>query len=63
MDYAQQGVLGIQLRVASRLKSLLGVRKMYLDPGPLVWFDGRMELPKPGELETHALVAVQEGHG
>ncbi len=49
VDLTQQGVLAVQLRVAERLKRLLAKGKVRLDPGSPIWFDGRMELPRPGE--------------
>ena len=47
MDYTRLGVLAVQIRVADRLKRLLAERRMSLDS--TMWFDGRMDLPKPGE--------------
>ena len=49
MDYSQTGVLATQARVQERLQALLVEQDMRLDPGSPVWFDGSMDLPKPGE--------------
>ena len=49
MDYSQAGVLAAQVRVWERLRGLLVERKIVLDPGSPLWFDGRKDLPKPGE--------------
>ena len=49
MDYTQQGVLAVQVRVHERLQRLLVERGIVLDPGSPLWFDGRLDLPKPGE--------------
>jgi hypothetical protein len=49
MDYTQQGVLAAQVRVYGRLRLFLVERGIVLDPGSPLWFDGRLDLPKPGE--------------
>ncbi len=49
MDYTQRGVLDAQMRVYERLSRMLAELGMVLDPGSPLWFDGRLELPKPGE--------------
>jgi hypothetical protein len=49
MDYTSQGVLAAQVRVHERLHLLLAERGIVLDPGSPLWFDGRLDLPKPGE--------------
>ena len=49
MDYSQQGVLATQLRVQEVLGRLLGEHGIVLDSGSPLWFDGRLDLPKPGE--------------
>jgi len=49
MDYTPQGVLAVQARVHERLGLLLVERGIVLDPGSPLWFDGRLDLPKPGE--------------
>ncbi len=49
MDYTQEGVLAAQMRVWERLQRLLAERGILLDPGSPLWFDGRLDLPKPGE--------------
>ena len=49
MDYSQAGVLAAQARVQERLQALLVEQGMVLDPGSPVWFDERLDLPKPGE--------------
>ena len=55
MDYTQHGVLNAQLRVTERLNRILAEHGMVLDPGSPVWFDGRLELPTPGEPWTMKL--------
>ena len=49
MDYSQAGVLAAQGHVLDRLRSILAERNIALDPGSPLWFDGRLDLPKPGE--------------
>ncbi len=49
MDYSQEGVLSVQVRVWERLRGFLAERNVVLDPGSPLWFDGRLDLPKPGE--------------
>lgn len=49
MDYTPQGVLAAQVRVHERLRFFLVERGIVLDPGSPLWFDGRLDLPKPGE--------------
>jgi hypothetical protein len=49
MDYSQTGVLAAQARVQERLQALLIEQDMVLDPSSPLWFDGRLDLPKPGE--------------
>ncbi len=49
MDYTQQGVLAAQVRVYERLRRFLVERGIVLDPGSPLWFDGHLDLPKPGE--------------
>ena len=49
MDYTQRGVLDAQTRVTERLGRILAEHGIALDPGSPVWFDGRLDLPKPGE--------------
>ena len=65
MDYTQQGVLNVQLRVAERLRPLLAEKNIRLDPGPPIWFDGNMALPTPGDpwkltLSSHGETATVE---
>ncbi len=65
MDYTQEGVLAAQMRVWDRLRRLLAERGMMLDPGSPLWFDGRLDLPKPGErwkmtLSRHGATASVE---
>jgi hypothetical protein len=48
MDYTQQGVLAAQVRVYERLRRFLVERSIVLDPGSPLWFDGHLDLPKPG---------------
>jgi hypothetical protein len=55
MDYTPEGILDVQLRVAERLRQFLAERDVVLDPGSVVWFDGRMDLPRPGERWRMAL--------
>ena len=55
MDYTQQGVLAAQVRVHERLRRFLVERGIVLDPGSPLWFDGRLDLPKPGERWKMAL--------
>ena len=55
MDYTQHGVLDAQVRVTERLGRILAEHGMVLDPGSPVWFDGRIELPLPGEPWTMKL--------
>ena len=49
MDYTPQGVQAAQLRVHERLHRFLVERDIVLDPGSPLWFDGRLDLPRPGE--------------
>ena len=49
MDYSQAGVLATQTRVWERLQGFLAERNVELDPGSPLWFDGRPDLPTPGE--------------
>ena len=49
MDYSQEGVLAVQVRVWELLRGFLSERNVVLDPGSPLWFDGRLDLPKPGE--------------
>ena len=49
MDYTPQDVLAAQVRVHERLRRFLVERGIVLDPGSPLWFDGRLDLPKPGE--------------
>src|SRR5262245_11160924 len=49
MDYTQEGVLRAQVKVYERLRRVLAEYGVVLDPGSPLWFDGRLELPKPGE--------------
>ncbi len=65
MDYTPQGVLAVQVRVHERLRRLLVERGIVLDPGSPLWFDGRLDLPKPGErwkitLSRHGATASVE---
>ena len=55
MDYTQHGVLDAQTRVTERLGRILAEHGMVLDPGWPLWFDGRLELPTPGEPWTMRL--------
>ena len=55
MDYSQHGVLDARMRVSERLGRILAEYGMVLDPGSPVWFDGRLELPTPGEPWTMKL--------
>lgn len=55
MDYIQRGVLDAQARVHERLHRILVEHGMVLDPGSPLWFDGRPELPQPGEPWTMKL--------
>jgi hypothetical protein len=55
MDYSQQGVIKAQGRILERLGRLLTEHNVLLDPGSPTWFDGRMDLPKPGETWTMLL--------
>ena len=55
MDYTQHGVLDAQMRVTERLDRILAEHGMVLDPGWPLWFDGRLELPTPGEPWTMRL--------
>jgi hypothetical protein len=55
VDYTPQGVLAVQARVHERLQRLLVERDIVLDPGSPLWFDGRLDLPKPGERWKMAL--------
>ena len=45
----RRGVLDAQMRVHERLGIMVTELGMVLDPGSPLWFDGRLELPKPGE--------------
>ncbi len=54
MDYTQQGVLNVQVRVSERLRRVLSEQGMVLEGSP-IWFDGRLNLPKPGESWTMKL--------
>ena len=49
MDYTRRGVLDAQMRVNERLHRILAKSDVVLDPGSPIWFDGRLDLPKPGE--------------
>jgi hypothetical protein len=49
MDYTQQGVLAAQVRVHEQLRRFLVERGIVLDPDSPLWFDGQLDLPKPGE--------------
>jgi hypothetical protein len=49
VDYTQEGVLAAQMRVWERLQRLLVERAIVLDLGSPLWFDGRLDLPEPGE--------------
>jgi hypothetical protein len=65
MDYTPQGVLAVQVRVHERLRRLLVERGIVLDPGSPLWFDGRLDLPKPGDrwkitLSRHGATASVE---
>ena len=55
MDYTQRGVLDARMRVTERLGRILAEHGMVLDPGSPLWFDGRLELPTPGEPWTMKL--------
>lgn len=55
MDYTQRGVLDAQMRVTERLGRILAEHGMVLDPDSPLWFDGRLELPTPGEPWTMKL--------
>lgn len=55
MDYSRQGVLAAEARVHERLRRILTEHGMVLDPGSPVWFDGRSDLPEPGEPWTMKL--------
>jgi hypothetical protein len=55
MNYSRQGVLDAEARVHERLRHILSEQGMVLDPGSPVWFDGRSELPEPGEPWTMKL--------
>ncbi len=48
VDYSQHGVLDARMRVSERLGRILAEHGMVLDPGSPLWFDGRLELPRPG---------------
>ncbi len=48
MDYTQAGVLRVQARVRERInRALVADPRLRLDH--VGWFDGRGELPRPGE--------------
>lgn len=49
MDYTHHGVLDTQMLVTERLGRILAEHGMVLDPGSPLWFDGRLELPTPGD--------------
>ena len=49
MDYTHHGVLDTQMLVTERLGRILAEHGMVLDPKSPPWFDGRLELPTPGE--------------
>ncbi|HEX6031853.1 MAG TPA: hypothetical protein VFY90_10510 [Tepidiformaceae bacterium] len=49
MDYTEHGVRTAQGRIHERLSRILAEHGMVLDSGSPVWFDGRLDLPKPGE--------------
>lgn len=55
MDYTRRGVMDAQMRVNERLHRILAESDMVLDPGSPIWFDGRPDLPKPGEPWTMKL--------
>lgn len=55
LDYTQRGVLDAQMRVTERLGRILAEHGMVLDRGSPLWFDGRLELPTPGEPWTMKL--------
>ena len=50
MDYTESGVREAQQRITERLSRILAEHGMVLDAGSPLWFDGRSEAPKPGEL-------------
>jgi hypothetical protein len=65
MDYTPQGVLAVQVRIHERLQRFLVERDIVLDPDSPLWFDGRLDLPKPGErwkmtLSYHGTTASAE---
>jgi hypothetical protein len=65
MDYTQQGVLTVRRRVYERLQPFLTERSIVLDPEYPLWFDGRLDIPKPGEpwkmkLSCHGATASVE---
>jgi hypothetical protein len=65
MDYTPQGVLAVQVRIHERLRRFLVERDIVLDPGSPLWFDGRLDLPNPGErwkmtLSRHGTTASVE---
>lgn len=55
VDYSRRGVLDAQMRVHERLHRILAESDTVLDPGSPIWFDGRLDLPKPGEHWTMKL--------
>lgn len=55
MDYTYHGVLDTQMLVTERLGRILAEHGMVLDPKSPLWFDGRLELPTPGDPWTMKL--------
>jgi hypothetical protein len=55
MDYTERGVREVQQRVTERLNRILAEHGMVLDVGSPTWFDGRTEVPQPGEPWTMRL--------
>lgn len=55
MDYTQRAVLDAQMRVNERLHRILVESDVVLDGGSPIWFEGRLDLPKPGEPWTMKL--------
>ncbi len=49
MDYTPGRLSDAQTRITERLGRILAEHDMVLDPGSPVWFDGRLEVPSPGE--------------
>jgi hypothetical protein len=53
------------MRVSERLYRILAESNVVLDPGSPIWFDGRLDLPRPGEpwtmkLSCHGATALIE---